>query len=492
MFNPFAPNNEQTQPFNDKQPEFQAPFSQDYHRAFPESSPPPWGAQALPQQPQSLYTPFPSQWKSGEDSAQAGSNWGFANRSTESVSHRFSVSGDRGYLHHDLMGQALHHRASEPQLFRRMSYAGHEGSSSNGHANFSDMRLSSSHSTSSATSASSDYPTHPSPFESPFGHHPDDVVYSEPIPLSAEPLSLQPNNLSRSPESGGYAGSEYSANSDLVKNEESSPLMVPTQASSSRSPPVQIYRPSSSASDTSPLPQPATGIVVMHTDDAASKETQFLRRRCFNCHTTEPPSWRRSTLNTGKIVCNKCGLYERTHMRPRPPRFDEMRSGNPKIRKTTKSLMGAPPLSPNMKVIRGIKKEQPGPRQGGFDSRRSSFSSTTSDWDDNSLPYSNGGSVPSSAGYSSVGSSVGPDFGFPTFQQQQSQHQQQPQQQHPHPHPHQQQHQQQQQSVLHQPRHGSSPPNQSSTVESGPVRIPHPSSVPVSSNATPSFSFFLM
>ncbi|KAJ7688685.1 hypothetical protein B0H17DRAFT_897758, partial [Mycena rosella] len=63
-----------------------------------------------------------------------------------------------------------------------------------------------------------------------------------------------------------------------------------------------------------------------HTDDAASKETQYLRRRCFNCHTTEPPSWRRSTLNPGKIVCNKCGLYERTHLRARPLRFDELRA----------------------------------------------------------------------------------------------------------------------------------------------------------------------
>jgi GATA-binding protein, other eukaryote len=43
-------------------------------------------------------------------------------------------------------------------------------------------------------------------------------------------------------------------------------------------------------------------MTVMHTDDAASKETQYLRRRCFNCHQTEPPSWRRSTLNPGKIV----------------------------------------------------------------------------------------------------------------------------------------------------------------------------------------------
>ena len=77
---------------------------------------------------------------------------------------------------------------------------------------------------------------------------------------------------------------------------------------------------------------------VQLTDDAASKETQYLRRRCTNCSQTEPPSWRRSTLNPGKIVCNKCGLYERTHLRPRPLRFDELRAGN----KSRKSSKGSP------------------------------------------------------------------------------------------------------------------------------------------------------
>ncbi|KAJ7205895.1 hypothetical protein C8J57DRAFT_1040845, partial [Mycena rebaudengoi] len=51
-----------------------------------------------------------------------------------------------------------------------------------------------------------------------------------------------------------------------------------------------------------------------------------LHHRCFNCHTTEPPSRRRSTLNLGKIMCNKYGLYERTHLRARPLRFDELRA----------------------------------------------------------------------------------------------------------------------------------------------------------------------
>ncbi|KAG8936035.1 hypothetical protein FRC02_004947 [Tulasnella sp. 418] len=85
----------------------------------------------------------------------------------------------------------------------------------------------------------------------------------------------------------------------------------------------------------------ATNFQVRHTDNATSKETQFLRRRCFNCHTTEPPSWRRSTLNPGKIVCNKCGLYERTHLRPRPHRFDELRGG-PKARKSVAKSTALP------------------------------------------------------------------------------------------------------------------------------------------------------
>jgi len=113
-----------------------------------------------------------------------------------------------------------------------------------------------------------------------------------------------------------------------IKLEDTSPIMVQQQSNFYRSPPSCHQMPY--------LP-PHNNIPVQHTDDAASKETQYLRRRCFNCHTTEPPSWRRSTLNPGKIVCNKCGLYERTHLRPRPLRFDELRSRS-KCRKPSKSM----------------------------------------------------------------------------------------------------------------------------------------------------------
>ena len=127
---------------------------------------------------------------------------------------------------------------------------------------------------------------------------------------------------------------------------------------------------------------PGAHMSVQHTDDAASKETQYLRRRCFNCHTTEPPSWRRSTLNPGKIVCNKCGLYERTHLRPRPLRFDELRSGG-KPRKTASSTpsgaAGAGQLPKKAKLTNGLA-ARPLVRRSSVSSNSSVHSS--SDWDD--------------------------------------------------------------------------------------------------------------
>jgi GATA-binding protein, other eukaryote len=155
-----------------------------------------------------------------------------------------------------------------------------------------------------------------------------------------------------------------------------------------------------------PFVSPHTGLPVQHTDDAASKETQYLRRRCFNCHTTEPPSWRRSTLNPGKIVCNKCGLYERTHLRARPLRFDELRAGN-KGRKnsivkgpvgvTGPSASGAPPPVPvpsetspkqSSGKVKKEPREYPLNRRASVSSTTSSVHSATSDWDDNGKHFS--------------------------------------------------------------------------------------------------------
>ncbi|KAJ3568765.1 hypothetical protein NP233_g5504 [Leucocoprinus birnbaumii] len=204
-------------------------------------------------------------------------------------------------------------------------------------------------------------------------------LYSEQLHLSAEPTPLSDNFIP-----AAYNDIHDSAN---IKLEESGSMMVPSHS---------FFRPQSSGGLPPmgmPYMGPHSGLHVQHTDDAASKETQYLRRRCFNCHTTEPPSWRRSTLNPGKIVCNKCGLYERTHLRPRPLRFDELRAGN-KQRKASKGT-----VSPKAKMTSIVKKE---PREYGL-VRRASVSSNgsvhsgsgASDWDDNVSVYSSSaGSAP--------------------------------------------------------------------------------------------------
>lgn len=191
-------------------------------------------------------------------------------------------------------------------------------------------------------------------------------------------------------------------------------MVVPTQIpQTSHQHPQPFYRPASSSSSMSSIsPSPVylnaglSSIPVMHTDDAASKETQYLRRKCFNCGTTEPPSWRRSTLNPGKIVCNKCGLYERTHNKPRPHQFG-LRPGN-KARKQPSHpqlsqsgrLQGHSPTSSPKRHGLSLKKE---PIDYSYAMRRGSIASInsgsgTSDWDDHSGYSTASSAYPSSLG----------------------------------------------------------------------------------------------
>jgi hypothetical protein len=103
-------------------------------------------------------------------------------------------------------------------------------------------------------------------------------------------------------------------------------------------------------------------VEITHTDDAATKLSDRVRRRCFNCCTTETSTWRRSSLNPGKVVragwqrgercelialsqlCNKCGLFERTHSRPRPEQFPHKRGPGSASGKSAKTG-SAPPSS---------------------------------------------------------------------------------------------------------------------------------------------------
>ncbi|KAF8592578.1 hypothetical protein K439DRAFT_1643677 [Ramaria rubella] len=209
-----------------------------------------------------------------------------------------------------------------------------------------------------------------------------DAFYGEPMPMPDHmPLSADPSALHGHPMDDPYLSSASASPHSSIHEFESdssrsSPVIVPTQS--------PFYRSNGPMQHAPAYLNPHAALPVMHTDDAASKETQYLRRRCFNCHTTEPPSWRRSTLNPGKIVCNKCGLYERTHLRPRPHRFDELRAGS-KARKAAK-VAPSPNGSPKSKQD-GIKKE---PSDGDYDlaQRRGSVtsvgSSGVSEWESGS------------------------------------------------------------------------------------------------------------
>ena len=42
---------------------------------------------------------------------------------------------------------------------------------------------------------------------------------------------------------------------------------------------------------------------ISHTSDVNAVVTDYIRRRCFNCCTSDTSTWRRSTLCLGKIVC---------------------------------------------------------------------------------------------------------------------------------------------------------------------------------------------
>ncbi|KAF8879167.1 hypothetical protein BD779DRAFT_1676558 [Infundibulicybe gibba] len=95
-----------------------------------------------------------------------------------------------------------------------------------------------------------------------------------------------------------------------------------------------------------PLPGQPNG-TIGYTDDAATKLSDRVRRRCFNCSTTDTSTWRRSNLSPGKVLCNKCGLFERTHSRPRPEQFPHKRGPIPgvSIRGRTPPAQ-LPPISP--------------------------------------------------------------------------------------------------------------------------------------------------
>jgi hypothetical protein len=62
---------------------------------------------------------------------------------------------------------------------------------------------------------------------------------------------------------------------------------------------------------TRPLFRPPGGDEIAYTDEANTKISNRLRRRCFNCKATETSTWRRSVLSAGKLVGHQ-GYYFKT------------------------------------------------------------------------------------------------------------------------------------------------------------------------------------
>ncbi|RPD53778.1 hypothetical protein L226DRAFT_469952 [Lentinus tigrinus ALCF2SS1-7] len=63
---------------------------------------------------------------------------------------------------------------------------------------------------------------------------------------------------------------------------------------------------------------PSQATYITYSDDSSTKVSDRVRRKCYNCRATSTSTWRRSSLNPGKVLCNECGLFERTHSRHRP------------------------------------------------------------------------------------------------------------------------------------------------------------------------------
>ncbi|WVO22361.1 uncharacterized protein IAS62_003691 [Cryptococcus decagattii] len=92
---------------------------------------------------------------------------------------------------------------------------------------------------------------------------------------------------------------------------------------------------------------------IRYTTNAEVKQTSQMKRQCFNCANRNPPSWRKSVLHPGKILCNKCGIFERTHHRPRPPQNDDQKLRKASTLSNSIHRREAPPLLQNSRSENG-------------------------------------------------------------------------------------------------------------------------------------------
>ncbi|KAJ8075241.1 hypothetical protein PM082_019574 [Marasmius tenuissimus] len=83
---------------------------------------------------------------------------------------------------------------------------------------------------------------------------------------------------------------------------------------------------------------------VVYTEDASTRLSSRVRRRCFTCGETETSAWRRSNHNPGKLLCNKCGLAERKSSSAFP-QILELEQRQAKFMNASSSNRAPPPMS---------------------------------------------------------------------------------------------------------------------------------------------------
>ncbi|KAG0331597.1 hypothetical protein BG000_010753 [Podila horticola] len=86
-------------------------------------------------------------------------------------------------------------------------------------------------------------------------------------------------------------------------------------------------------------------------DHDSADATDETPKHCENCGARKTPSWRRCT-QTGKLLCNACGLYQKYHGTGRPPKT---RRGRQQLSQRQETTTGP------MKTSSGIAQYQPYP-----------------------------------------------------------------------------------------------------------------------------------
>lgn len=96
----------------------------------------------------------------------------------------------------------------------------------------------------------------------------------------------------------------------------------PLKAALAKTPPASRKRGSESLSSEEPEKEVAVVEPRPPKETIRRADTKSITKECSMCHVTETSTWRRD--DTGKLICNKCGLRRRKDNRPKRPRKSQV------------------------------------------------------------------------------------------------------------------------------------------------------------------------